>query len=951
MTKVYKQRGEMQLHRLARRLDFTCQRCKGAKAAKLVAIVAGDWSKIICNGCYGELASQAPPADPSALAPAPGAERARAIEVPDSIADKRYRLGSEASEAKELADELRTDLRAFAVLLRRRAEGGALTQPQRIAVDTLALAPVGIGAVRCAEVLVDGELEIASVYGEPRKDSLRSARSALSARSRALIKERRRHHVRHSEKAAGTARIPDHLDALVMRRISGKDFDAALRLAAIEERRSPTVVDVPKENLWGWLEATRLDQTVKQGELSLDVEKIRKFDDERFLDMVTADARDGRFREVLTHGALVERWAAKLKVVEAELRATREAAHKFLVNLPESSRSESAANRYRAHVRAYAHVSAQSLIAELALMELGIHVAGICRMPAYQRLRSRLLERAAAEFARKKPDLARAVQAACAEHRATCALAKAGKSCAKCVGDISPKVNQPPVSVINATELFVCKAVSREVPEEVPHLVAVTAAAFDPSSGRFGYAWLTEEGELRTGTERALNVHDSEVQGICRTALDLSTDKCHVQVVSRSSRAVNVVREVLQLGLVPESLDFPVADHTRLLLAEVIGHGRQIAFVSHDRCSGHHRGSGAAARLANLASQAGHGRESRAVVQAVADRISQEFGWAVGPRLTAPAEEEDHAWWLKERPSRAELAWRAALYRMHLQGGWCVLPEGRALPDEDRRRLQLRLEHRGPGQARGAVTQTVSLRRRGGQWEISGIEWPTDLLPGTLVDFTWQWGTPFVEARTALLPKPERVGDLEFRHRYDLQVVTRETAPGSDQDREVPDLSDASWVLRTLRKLGYLSVDGEAILAEEALVRNCLELGLPPHRAEGIGPAVEQHLRAGRLQRVNGSVDYDGRPWFPPRPGHVRTPLLRYVPQVRTLTTPRNTPEEWRRHRGGHWVTGFVRRLPPGARASDEQVEAHREAIRAHELVNRDLPDGFTYVRRHRRAR
>ncbi len=182
-------------------------------------------------------------------------------------------------------------------------------------------------------------------------------------------------------------------------------------------------------------------------------------------------------------------------------------------------------------------------------------------------------------------------------------------------------------------------------------------------------------------------------------------------------------------------------------------------------------------------------------------------------------------------------------------------------------------------------------------------------------------------------------------------MVTRQNAPGADQDRAVPDLSDMSWVLRTLRLLGYLDADGEAILAEDALVRNCEEAGMPRRRLGGIEEAVEKLILAGHVTRVEGSVDPDGRPWYPPRPGSVRTSLLRYKPRVQAL--PRQSSPygsgEGHGNRREHWVSGFVRRLPPGASPSEQQIEAHRQAVAAAEVMDRELPAGYTFVRPHQR--
>ncbi|MFI7609395.1 hypothetical protein ACIBTV_30380 [Micromonospora sp. NPDC049366] len=243
------------------------------------------------------------------------------------------------------------------------------------------------------------------------------------------------------------------------------------------------------------------------------------------------------------------------------------------------------------------------------------------------------------------------------------------------------------------------------------------------------------------------------------------------------------------------------------------------------------------------------------------------------------------------------------------------------------------------------------LRSIKGRWELHGLEWPGGLLPGTLVTFRWRPSDNVIRASTDLLPRPKRIDELTYRHRYDIQVVVRENAPGADQDGAVPDLSDTGWVMRTLRKLGHLSPDGSAILAEQALVRNCLDLGLPRHRADRIHPAVEYLIHERRLGRVRGSLDRDGLPNYPPRPREARAALLRYVPQVVSIAPQSQPQHENQAPRRDHWVAGFVRRLPAGAQATPEQVDAHREAIRAAEVVDRPLPEGYTYVRRHRRAR
>ena len=50
--------GELQQFVLEEISEFTCLRCKKNKVSKRVAIHKNDWSKQICNGCYGFLLSK-----------------------------------------------------------------------------------------------------------------------------------------------------------------------------------------------------------------------------------------------------------------------------------------------------------------------------------------------------------------------------------------------------------------------------------------------------------------------------------------------------------------------------------------------------------------------------------------------------------------------------------------------------------------------------------------------------------------------------------------------------------------------------------------------------------------------------------------------------------------------------------------------------------------------------
>lgn len=57
VVKIYPPRGPMQQFRLAKSTAFECFRCRQAKKSRLLTIYSGDWSRLLCNGCYGCLLS------------------------------------------------------------------------------------------------------------------------------------------------------------------------------------------------------------------------------------------------------------------------------------------------------------------------------------------------------------------------------------------------------------------------------------------------------------------------------------------------------------------------------------------------------------------------------------------------------------------------------------------------------------------------------------------------------------------------------------------------------------------------------------------------------------------------------------------------------------------------------------------------------------------------------
>ena len=57
LTKTYPKRGPLQQFRFAEATAFKCFRCGNSKKSKLITVYSGDWSRKLCNGCYGRLLS------------------------------------------------------------------------------------------------------------------------------------------------------------------------------------------------------------------------------------------------------------------------------------------------------------------------------------------------------------------------------------------------------------------------------------------------------------------------------------------------------------------------------------------------------------------------------------------------------------------------------------------------------------------------------------------------------------------------------------------------------------------------------------------------------------------------------------------------------------------------------------------------------------------------------
>jgi hypothetical protein len=276
---------------------------------------------------------------------------------------------------------------------------------------------------------------------------------------------------------------------------------------------------------------------------------------------------------------------------------------------------------------------------------------------------------------------------------------------------------------------------------------------------------------------------------------------------------------------------------------------------------------------------------------------------------------------------------RFALWRADLDGGVCAAPEECVDALRDRAVVPVVLEHREGG-ATPSRRVFDSALREDGEWQFGNITWPADVRPGVLVTVTWlPRGADPVVVRTTALDQPIRVDGVDYFHEYDPKVVTREF---------LADASNRGKVLHAVRRQGRVFDDGSAVLAESEVARVC-GLGRGARGTFLLRNAVDQLIREGFLMRVEGSVDPSGYASYPAVEGQKPAEMLFYAPMVDEVPIPDGS------ERPEHWVSGFVRKLPPGAQASDRQLTLHERAVEEEQIDDRPLAPGYTFVKRHHR--
>jgi hypothetical protein len=272
---------------------------------------------------------------------------------------------------------------------------------------------------------------------------------------------------------------------------------------------------------------------------------------------------------------------------------------------------------------------------------------------------------------------------------------------------------------------------------------------------------------------------------------------------------------------------------------------------------------------------------------------------------------------------------RLALWRSDLMDGVCAVPEECVDFFRNSANISVVLDHRARGRTATRLVFESTLREDV-EWQLTGLAWPLDLHPGVLVTVVWPVGRAEVLVRTTALDEPINVDGINYFHEYDPKVVTREFEPGP---------SNRGRVLAAVRKHGRVFEDGSAVLAEAGLAAQT-GLGRGAKAAFLLRNAVDQLIREGYLTRVEGSVESSGYPWYPAMAGQKPVGMLFYAP----LVEPADPDDDEASERRDHLVNGFVRKLPPGAHASEKQTSLHEQ------VDGKPLEPGYTYVKKHHRG-
>ncbi|MBA9002819.1 hypothetical protein [Thermomonospora cellulosilytica] len=762
---------------------------------------------------------------------------------------------------------------------------------------------------------------------------------------------------------------PNHLSAMVMQHLGGVSFQKDLRRLLQEDGLATDAIHPPNDAGFAWARGAGLIPAPDAA-----VEEMLGRGDEEFVAAMLKDAADPGF--LPDHPLIAERRLGLDGAAKQQARLRNGKAEERISRIPRERRTRehfhSLQQAYqRAGMLALRQKQSKATLAASRLAALKLR-----RSTQFMRLRADYLQRAAELAAQRDPALWQAVLGTVITHQRHCPEVSKAFPCAECAPELAtaiknarkpasapvPQQTPPaPESTPAVAHAEGHRASNPEPAAEGPSaaetrprddalLVAVSASANDRSS-TVGLAWVAEDGQSGAATDHAGNLQEARLLALSRAVADQDDTDLPLDLIVTDDHTRQVAMQLLRQrrGQAPVvETEFP---SVRDLLRYLVGQSGRVRVLSGQVAEHHAELVREATQLAKFALDSVRGGRTQRDLHREMEAIAERLGATEAVHFVSPHE---RAFDPVVRRQGQDQRWKQVLHADHLAKAIFPVPD--RIQDDLRKLhpgvgLRLTLIHRSPTCPGEKKLLQLRATAGDGALRLDSADWPEDFFPGIQIECTWQPGRRSFIAKTFRLGNPRRVGDREVGYDYDPMAYTRGTAPGGFDARPRQELSVEDWVLRTMQILGYLDADGRAVLAEEALDRNLVELGFPADQLHLVTTAVKRLLQQGRIERVQGSLRPDGRPIYPPIRRLPSVDLLSFQPKVVELprTKSRRRPNPFVERRA-HYVSGFVRRLPRGARASDEAREAHAEAQRRAQIANDGpLKPGYTFVRKHRR--
>lgn len=770
---------------------------------------------------------------------------------------------------------------------------------------------------------------------------------------------------------------PNHLAALVMQQFDEEAFGGFLQPVLHARGLPSNAFRFPSLGglVYAWAEANGLIGAPP----SLQVKQLLAMNDSQFIAELLTEA-NGR-RGLPDHPAIVDRRMALGKELDKKLQAGIREAERSVQRQPLRGRSPESFRKVLKLYQVRGRFLLHQRMAEAEEAEFRAGMLLVFRGRVFMQERAACLQEAATAMGKANPELRAAVTAVVSAHQRQCPEASRPFPCARCApglveavrtrhqsSTVRTRKGSPSTASVTTVTKIGSEAASRtadtadgrSAAAEGKPLVVAVDAKFDDQSNLAGLAWVAEDGQVGAALEQASSAEEATLRAVCRAWNDLRVSGHSLSIRCGDTGAVREARRMLE----HQGRGAPAASPG--FAAGLIGYGHRVTVTYSGGLRSKSRHGKVAAELASLARSIARGSGRHEEVAAWAVAASKRLGGtgtaflalhegAAGSRLLGP--EDGIADPEVTRTRSGSLTWKQVLRAEHLSLQRCPLPTEvwRSMIDtlHDGQKVLLVVQHDVQPSRGNKATREVRAELWEGYLSLLRGSWPGYFFPGMIVDCSWTPARKRLTVSPRRLPRPIQVNGRTLTHHYDARVFTRDTAPGGWLKQTGQDLNVEQWVLRTLQILGYLDPLGRALLTEDALTRNMIELGFPSRRLGSVETTVERLIKQGELRRVPGSLDQDGHPVFPARPHQPSIQLLCHEPRVdRSQQGDAQMSRPTGAKRSSHQVSGFVRKLPQGQAPTRDALDAHTEARRQAELADdKPLPAGYTFVRRHRRGR